>query len=186
MGAFSLFLIALSLAMDAFAVSIAIGIHVREGSVKKALKVGLFFGAFQSLMPLLGYLAGTAFRKQIEFLDHWIAFLLLAVIGGKMVYDAFAGEEETQAIDPTNTRRLLVLAVATSIDALAVGISFAMVGANVWLGAAMAGAVAFGLSLLGVLAGKKLGERFQKRAMILGGLVLCGIGLKILIEHLFF
>lgn len=180
----SILLIALSLALDAFAVSVSSGISVPGFGWKQAVKMGVWFGAFQCLMPLLGWALGSGVSRYIEAVDHWIAFGLLAFIGGKMVLDACRGGEEEAPAD-LSPRRLCVLAVATSIDALAVGVSMAfMVDVDIRLSAAVIGLVAFGMSVLGGLVGRRLGGLFQRRATLAGGVVLIGIGVKILVEHL--
>lgn len=184
MSVIEIALLGVSLAMDAFAVSITTGITLKDLRWKHALKVGLFFGGFQFLMPLIGYLAGSTFVRYIESVDHWIAFGLLAFIGGKMVYECIRPGEEEQVANPTATGKLLVLAVATSIDALAVGISLAILRANIWVCSSWIGIITFSLSALGVRLGKKLGDKFQRSAGLLGGLVLICIGIKILVEHL--
>ena len=178
-------LLGISLAMDAFAVSITTGITLKDLRWKHAVKVGLFFGGFQFLMPLIGYLAGTTVASYIEGVDHWIAFGLLAFIGGKMLWECIhPGKDEEEAVDPTATGKLFILAIATSIDALAVGISLALLKANIWLCAGWIGVITFALSMMGVMLGKKLGEKFQKSAGFVGGIVLICIGVKILMEHL--
>ena len=184
MSVIEIALLGVSLAMDAFAVSITTGITLKDLRWKHALKVGLFFGGFQFLMPLIGYLAGSTFVRYIESVDHWIAFGLLAFIGGKMVYECIRPGEEEQVANPTATGKLRVLAVATSIDALAVGISLAILRANIWVCSGWIGIITFTLSALGVRLGKKLGDKFQRSAGLLGGLVLICIGIKILVEHL--
>jgi putative Mn2+ efflux pump MntP len=171
--------------MDAFAVSIATGICLPRPLPRHALKTGLFFGGFQFLMPLIGYLFGSTVSRYIVAIDHWAAFALLSLIGGKMLYDVVKNKPE-DFVDPTETLRLLVLAVATSIDALAIGVSLALVNADIWQASGVIGLVTFALCAAGVMLGKKLGQVFQRRAMLAGGLVLCFLGCKILIEHLFF
>ena len=178
-------LLGISLAMDAFAVSITTGITLKDLRWKHAVKVGLFFGGFQFLMPLLGYLAGSTISVYIEEIDHWIAFGLLAFIGGKMLWECIhPGKEGEVAADPTATGKLFVLAIATSIVALAVGICLALLKANIWVCSSCIGIITFCLSVVGVMLGKKLGERFQKGAGFVGGVVLVCIGVKILVEHL--
>jgi putative Mn2+ efflux pump MntP len=181
----SIALLAISLSMDAFAVSIGNGITIRNLRPWHAIKTGLFFGVFQALMPTIGWLAGRSISTYIVDYDHWIAFGLLAIIGGKMIWDGFHEEEEDcEHEDPTRTRWLFLLAIATSIDALAAGISLAMVNANIVFSALFIGCTTFALSVLGVMIGKKLGPLFQKKAEFVGGIVLIGIGVKILLEHL--
>lgn len=184
MGLLELFLVAVGLSMDAFAVAVCKGLALRKVNLGQMALVGLWFGGFQALMPLIGYFVGVQFRGQITAVDHWIAFGLLAFIGGKMVYECIRPGEEEQVANPTATGKLLVLAVATSIDALAVGISLAILRANIWVCSSWIGIITFTLSALGVRLGKKLGDKFQRSAGLLGGLVLICIGIKILVEHL--
>lgn len=188
MDALTISFIAVGLAMDAFAVSVASGMIIRQVQMRHALKFGLFFGVFQFMMPVIGWLLGSYFATYIAAVDHWVAFGLLAVIGGRMIWEAVTGGEET---DPDcNEEKLLslsnmtILAVATSIDALAVGISFAVVGVHIWSASLVIGAVAFLLSAAGIFLGKRLGCLFGRRVEIFGGALLIGIGLKILLEHL--
>lgn len=179
-----IFLIAVSLALDAFAVSVSSGIAVPGFGWKQAVKMGVWFGAFQFAMPLAGWLLGSSVSTYIEAVDHWVAFALLALIGGKMALGALkGGDGEEEAPADLSARRLCLLAIATSIDALAVGVSMAFMKVDVLLSAAVIGVVAFVLSMVGGLAGRRLGSLFQKRAELVGGLVLIGIGIKILVEH---
>lgn len=182
----SIFLIAVSLALDAFAVSVSSGISVPGFGWRQAVKMGLWFGVFQFLMPLLGWSLGSSVSRYIEAVDHWVAFGLLAIIGGKMVAEALKQGEDGAEEAPADlsARRLCVLAVATSIDALAVGVSMAFMNVDILLSALVIGAVAFLLSVVGGLVGRKLGGLFQRRATLAGGLVLIAIGVKILAEHL--
>ena len=178
-------LIAVSLALDAFAVSVSSGISIPGFGGRQAVKMGIWFGAFQFGMPLAGWLLGSSVSRYIEAVDHWVAFGLLALIGGRMVWGALrsgAGEGE-EAPPDLSPRRLCLLAIATSIDALAVGVSMAFMNVPVLLSAVVIGLVAFGLSVVGGLAGRRLGALFQRRAELVGGLVLVGIGIKILLEH---
>ena len=179
-----IFLIAVSLALDAFAVSVSSGISIPGFGVKQAARMGLWFGAFQFMMPVAGWLLGSSVSQYIETVDHWVAFALLAVIGGRMAWGSLRGGEEDEAPADLSARRLCLLAIATSIDALAVGVSMAFMAVPVLASAAVIGVVAFALSLAGGLAGKRLGALFQRRAELAGGLVLIAIGVKILIEHL--
>lgn len=178
-------LIAVSLAMDAFAVSVSSGISVPGFGWKHAVKMGAYFGFFQFAMPLIGWLLGSGVSQYIVAVDHWIAFGLLALIGGRMVWEALrrgcGGEDPAPDL---SAGRLTLLAVATSIDALAVGVSMAFMEVNILLSAGIIGVVAFALSVAGGLAGKRLGCLFQRRAEVAGGLVLIAIGVKILLEHL--
>jgi len=180
---FQIFLIAVSLAMDAFAVSVSTGIAVPGFGPKQAARIGLWCGFFQFAMPLIGWFLGSSVKTYIEFIDHWIAFGLLAFIGGGMIREAlFGGEEE--ALADLSVKRLFLLALATSIDALAVGVTLAFEDGNILFSAAVIGVVAFVLSMVGGLLGRRLGTLFQRRATLAGGVILVGIGLKILIEHL--
>ena len=182
----TVFMIANGLAMDAFAVAIANGINLREVRAAHALRFGIFFGGFQFLMPLLGWFLGIAFVEQIQAYDHWVAFILLVFIGGKMLFPG-DDEDKTQGNDDTailSIRNLVTLGIATSIDALAAGVSFAVMQTNVFLASAIIGVVAFIFSAGGVYLGKKLGSLIQKGAERAGGVILILMGLKILIEHL--
>lgn len=188
MGFVELFLIGVGLSMDAFAVSICKGLGMKRLNMEQALVIGLFFGGFQALMPLIGWALGTQLADFITPIDHWIAFILLALIGGKMLFDAFRGDDEGEAGEPKDTRldlkELLMLAIATSIDALAVGITFAFLGVNIVWAIAVIGVTTFALSVVGVAVGHAFGARYEKGATIVGGIVLILIGFKILLEHL--
>jgi len=176
-------LIAVGLAMDCFAVSISAGTTGKNFTRKNLILMALSFGGFQMAMTLLGWLAGTSFKSFISSFDHWIAFGLLAIIGGKMLKEGFEKECECHS-DYTSGRALLVLSFATSIDALAVGVSFSVLKSDMLVPAAMIGAASFLFTMLGGGIGKKVGEMFGKKAEIAGGLVLIGIGIKVLAEHL--
>ena len=180
-----IFLIAVSLALDAFAVSVSSGISIPGFGGRQAVKMGVWFGGFQFAMPLIGWFLGSSVSQYIEAVDHWVAFGLLALIGGRMVWGALktgTGEED-EAPPDLSARRLCLLAIATSIDALAVGVSMAFMKVDILVSALVIGVVAFGLSVVGGLVGKRLGALFQRRAELVGGLVLVGIGIKILAEH---
>jgi len=179
-----LLLIAVSLALDAFAVSVSTGISTPGFGWRQGARMGLWFGGFQFAMPLIGWALGTGVARYIEAVDHWIAFGLLALIGGRMVWGSIQGGEEAESAGDLSAGRLCVLAVATSIDALAVGVSMAFMEVDILLAAGVIGVVAFGLSLAGGLLGKRLGLLFQRWAQVAGGLVLIGIGIRILMEHL--
>ncbi len=186
MGFLELFLIAIGLSADAFSVSVCKGLNMRKLNLKHAYLIALFFGVFQAVMPLIGYLLGTGFSEYIEKFDHWIAFALLAFIGGKMVIEAIrekdgGPEEKTDAL---STEELTVLAVATSIDALAVGITFAFLKVNILPSVLLIGVTTFALSLGGVLLGNRFGAKYKTKAEVAGGVILVLIGLKILLEHL--
>lgn len=179
----SVLLIAVGLAMDAFAVAICKGLAMRKPGVKAILVIGLWFGFFQAVMPVIGYLLGSSFYSYISEYDHWIAFALLALIGANMIREALSGEEEG-VDDSIGFRTMLVLAIATSIDALAVGISLAMTGDNIVQSAVMIGVVTFLISAAGVKMGSLVGDRFGSRAELVGGVILILIGLRILLDHL--
>jgi len=184
MSLIEIFLLAVGLAMDAFAVSVASGIAMRNFHFGSALRMALAFGGFQAIMPVIGWVAGRTLQAYVASFDHWIAFGLLTLIGGKMIYEATRIEEAESGTDPFAFLVLLVLAIATSIDALAVGITFAMLGSSIILPVAVIGSVTFALCLAGVRIGHVSGHFFEKKIEVAGGLVLIGIGLKILIEHL--
>jgi putative Mn2+ efflux pump MntP len=206
-------LVALGLSMDAFAVSVSSGICIKEIRAFHAFRAALFFGLFQALMPVAGWLLGTAFRSYINGFDHWIAFALLALIGAKMVRESLAKDETVACEDPAaagepslpgdagaaatdavgaaaakadirDLRTLLVLSVATSIDALAVGLSYSMLGADILFPALAIGIVTFAVCVAGFEFGKRIGTVLERRAETVGGLVLIGIGIKILVQHL--
>ena len=186
MGFLELFLIAVGLSADAFSVSVCKGLNMRKLNLKHAYVIALFFGVFQAVMPLLGYLLGTGFSEYIERFDHWIAFVLLAFIGGKMAVEAF-GEKDEETEEKTDTLsmgELTILAVATSIDALAVGITFAFLKVNILPSVLLIGVTTFALSLGGVMLGNRFGAKYKSKAEIAGGVILILIGLKILLEHL--
>lgn len=183
MSFFDLFLIALALSMDAFAVAICKGLSVKKVGAKHILTVGIYFGGFQALMPLIGFLLGFKFERFIVSIDHWIAFVLLAVIGGGMIREALAGGED-EANDSFSFKTMLPLALATSIDALAVGISFAFLGVDIVAAAVLIGVTTFVLSGAGVVVGNVFGAKYKSKAELAGGIVLILIGLKILLEHL--
>ena len=182
-----LLLMGVGLAMDAFAVSVCKGLGMKKLNKKQAVVIGLYFGGFQALMPLVGWILGIQFQKYITSIDHWIAFVLLALIGGNMIRGGGDDSEdgESCSVDPTKGRKLLILAVATSIDALAVGLSFSLLNINVWGPSTLIGVVCAVITALGLLAGKGLAHAdiFGRRAELVGGCVLIGIGLKILYEH---
>ena len=185
MSIIELFVLALGLSMDAFAVSICKGLSVPKLQAKHCLICGVYFGGFQALMPLLGWLLGIRFQSLITNIDHWIAFVLLAVIGANMIKESFSKEEECPDAS-FGFKTMLTLAVATSIDALAVGVTFAFLDVAIVPAVLLIGATTFVCSAVGVKIGNVFGNRFQSKAEFLGGLVLIAIGLKILIEHLFF
>ncbi len=183
----TLLLIAIGLAMDAFSVAVTDGIVLKKVTPAKAMKVGVFFGGFQFVMPCIGWALGSAFARYIESCDHWIAFILLAFIGGKMLFEALGKkEDEVEVRNPLDSKVLTLLAIATSIDALAVGVTFATMNVSVLYASGVIGIVAFLFSFAGICIGNKFGDLFGNKAEIAGGAVLILIGIKILIEHLFF
>ena len=186
MGLVELFLIAVGLSMDAFAVSICKGLGMKRLNLKQGAVIALFFGGFQALMPVIGWLLGSQLAHIVEPIDHWIAFALLAFIGGKMIWDALHedDEEESGESETLDLRELFMLAIATSIDALAVGVTLAFLQVNIVFSAAFIGVVTFVLSFAGVAIGHQFGRRWEKPSQIVGGIVLILIGLKILLEHL--
>ena len=182
---FELFLIGIGLSMDAFAVSICKGLSMQKIDKKYTLCIGLFFGGFQALMPLTGYLLGSRFSGYIERFDHWIAFVLLALIGFNMIKESREEEEEEEKpYAGVNFKELLILAVATSIDALAVGVTFAFLQVNIVPAITIIGCTTFVISIAGVHVGNVFGSRYKSRAELTGGVILILIGLKILLEHL--
>ncbi len=184
MGLITITVIAIGLAMDALAVSIVSGSICKQLHIKHALRIAVFFGGFQALMPLVGSLAGISFKGYVADYDHWIAFALLSAVGIKMIYESF---KITPAnFNPENVFVLLVLSIATSIDALAIGITLSLLRVSIVTTVIVIGVVTFVLSYLGVIIGKKFGHFFESKIEAVGGLVLITLGLKILIEHLFF
>lgn len=188
MGFIELFLIGVGLSMDAFAVAICKGLGMKRLNLRHALVIALYFGGFQALMPFLGWLLGAQFQQLIAPIDHWIVFVLLAFIGGKMVWEAVRGGEDEEGSaheEPKiDHREMLMLAVATSIDALAVGITFAFLQVNIVEAISVIGLTTFVLTVVGVWVGHQFGARFERPATVVGGVVLILIGLKVLLEHL--
>jgi putative Mn2+ efflux pump MntP len=184
MDAITLTGLALALAMDAFAVALGTGAVLSRLTGRHLFRLGFHFGLFQALMPVIGWLAGLTIMQWVEAWDHWIAFSLLAIIGGRMIYEAFSDEEKTDDRDPTKGLSLVLLSIATSIDALAVGFSLSVIGVSIWMPALVIGLVAGVLTIAGMLLGGRIGDRWGSRVEIFGGLVLIAIGAKILIEHL--
>lgn len=183
MTLFNLFLIAVGLSMDAFAVSVCKGLAMEKAPLKKAAVAGAWFGSFQALMTLIGYLLGSRFEKYITRIDHWIAFILLALIGINMIKEAFSKEEE-KASSTMYFKEMFLLAVATSIDALAVGITFAFLRVDILPAVSLIGITTFLLSIAGVKAGNLFGSRYKSKAELAGGILLILMGTKILLEHL--
>lgn len=185
MGILELFLLAVGLSMDAFAVAVCKGLALKQVKPAQMALVGLWFGGFQALMPVVGYFVGVQFKDAITAIDHWIAFVLLAIIGGNMIREAFSKEEE-EADASLSFKKMLPLAVATSIDALAVGVSFAFLGVQIGIAASFIGVVTFLLSAAGVKVGSLFGAKYKQRAELVGGVILVLLGVKILLEHLGF
>lgn len=185
MDLIELFLIAVGLSMDAFAVSVCKGLAMPKCTFKKAAIVGLWFGGFQALMPAIGYVLGAQFQETIASIDHWIAFVLLALIGGNMIHEALDNDEE-EADASLDVKTMFLLAVATSIDALAIGITFAFLKVNIIPAVCFIGIVTFIISFAGVKIGNVFGARYKNKAEIVGGIILILLGLKILLEHLGF
>ena len=183
MGLIELFILAVGLSMDAFAVSVCKGLAMPKITVKKTLIVGLWFGGFQALMPAIGYLLGVQFRDQITSIDHWIAFILLGIIGANMIKEACSGdcEEENHSL---HIKTMFLLAVATSIDALAVGITFAFLNVHLLAAVSFIGVTTFTLSAIGVKIGNVFGTKYKSKAEFAGGVILILLGFKILLEHL--
>lgn len=201
MGFLAIFMTGIGLSMDAVAVSIAKGMTLKEKLLENAIKIALFFGVFQGLMPLIGWWAGRYFEEYIKSFDHWIAFILLGAIGGKMIYESIKGVKESKnksqvgvevssdiiinENEGLKNKDLIVLAIATSIDALAIGVSFAFLNVSIIPSVIIIGLTTFTLCVGAVIIGKKLGSVLQKYAELVGGIILIMIGLNILIEHLF-
>jgi putative Mn2+ efflux pump MntP len=179
----TIIVIALALAMDAFAVSIVSGSAYRQLKIRHSLRMALFFGLFQAVMPLLGALAGLKIKNFITHYDHWIAFLLLVAVGCKMIYESFKIKSAKGSFDPSNIYVLLVLSIATSIDAFAVGITLSLLAVSLAIAVSVIGVVTFLLSCLGTFIGKKFGHFFESKMEAFGGLILVALGLKILLQH---
>lgn len=187
MSFFEVLMIGVGLSMDAFAASVCKGLCMRRATLKNVLIIGVFFGGFQALMPLLGYFLGKQFEEYIVSVDHWVAFALLAFIGGKMIVDVIK-DDGSESCDAKETnlklREVLILALATSIDALAVGISFAFLKVDIGSAVLTIGITTLILSSIGVVIGNKFGARYKNKATLAGGIILILIGTKILLEHL--
>jgi manganese efflux pump family protein len=181
-----IFVIAVGLAMDAFAVSIVSGSTYRQLHVKHALRMAAFFGGFQAFMPLIGSLVGLSLKAYVTTYDHWIAFGLLSAVGGKMIYESFKIKSAEDNPDPSSILVLLALSVATSIDALAVGVTLSLITSSIVVAVIIIGLTTFVLSYLGVLIGKRFGHFFENKIEVVGGLILIAIGFEILGEHLLF
>lgn len=185
MGLVELSLIAVGLSMDAFAVALCKGLHMKKTNYAQGFLVALFFGGFQGGMPFLGWILGQQFGDYIVSIDHWMAFALLGIIGGKMIYEAACPEKTEEGMDnKLDLKELLILAIATSIDALAIGITFAFLQVRILPSVILIGVTTFLLSFLGVLIGNRFGMKFQRKAEIFGGVILILIGVETLLEHL--
>lgn len=185
LGMMTSFLVAIGLAMDAFAVSLGVGATPHAQNRRARFRLAFHFGLFQGLMPILGWLAGSTISQWISTFDHWLAFGLLAYVGGGMIRSGLNHDLETYLQNPSRGKILVMLCIATSLDAMAVGLSMAMIGASIWLPSAIIAIVTFTLSFFGLRAGGGLGQRFGKRMEIIGGLILLLIGARILVQHLF-
>lgn len=186
MGIFELFLLAVGLSMDAFAVSICKGLCVQRTTIKHMCIAGLWFGGFQALMPFIGYTLGSAFTEYIVAIDHWIAFILLGLIGGNMIKEALGGDDDCDCsceVNPFGVKTMFLMAVATSIDALAVGVTFAFLRVNIWWAITFIGITTFCFSGIGIKIGSIFGSKFKSKAEMAGGLILIILGIKILVEH---
>lgn len=182
MGITEILLLSVSLAMDAFSVSVCKGLSMKRVDYKGGVVIALFFGAFQAIMPLIGYLLGSSFKDYITSYSHWVAFILLGFIGGKMIYEALHEDDEELSAYRLDIKELFLLAIATSIDALAVGIVFATEKTNIALSVTLIGAITFVISFAGVIIGNRFGSKYEKKAEIAGGAVLIIIGAKLLLE----
>ena len=182
MGIIETSLIAIGLAMDAFSVAICKGLSMQKFEIKKAVIIGLYFGIFQGVMPILGFLLGGTFAETIEKYDHWVAFILLGMIGINMIREAFDKDEEVN--DKVDFKSMIWLAIATSVDALTVGITFSFLKVNIWFVSLLIAMVTYVLSVLGVLIGNKFGCKYKAKAEVAGGIILLLMGVKIVLEHL--
>jgi len=183
MGLIEVFFIGIGLAMDAFAVAICKGLSMKKYYIKKAIIIALYFGLFQAIMPLIGYFLGVTFQDVVVSIDHWVAFILLGSIGVKMLKESFESESDDRN-DNLDIKTMLILSIATSIDAFAVGITLAFLKTNIFSSIIIIGIITFILAIVGVKIGNKFGDRLQNKAEIAGGIILIIIGLKILLEHL--
>ena len=185
MGLLEIILIAIGLSMDAFAVSVTLGLSVKKPKTKEYLIPGLYFGFFQALMPLIGFFVGVYFARIICHSDHWIAFILLGIIGGKMIKDSFSKDEEKVNHNSFQPAKMLLLSIVTSIDALVIGITFAFLGINIYKAIIIIGLITCCISISGVKIGNMFGARYKSKAEFIGGAILVILGLKILIKHLY-
>jgi putative Mn2+ efflux pump MntP len=186
MGLFEIIIIAIGLSMDAFAVSIILGLSIEKLKTKETLIPGLYFGISQALMPFIGYFAGINFSNEIQHLDHWIAFIFLGFIGGKMIKESFEKNKERTDKNSLKFIKMSFLAIATSIDSLVVGITFSFFEIDIFMAITIISLTTFFISTCGVITGKIFGIRFKPKAEFIGGFILVALGIKILIEHMFF
>ncbi|MBC8207870.1 MAG: manganese efflux pump [Desulfobulbaceae bacterium] len=184
MSTITLIFIAVALAMDAFAVALAAGVMLHPVNKRQLFRLGFHFGLFQGMMPVLGWVAGLSIQNLISNIDHWIAFGLLTYVGGKMIHEALNPDNERSKTDPTRGKTMIMLAIATSIDALAVGLSLAVIGVSILTPAVVIGITAAILTVIGMLLGGRIGQIWGKRVEIVGGIILIGIGVNILYQHL--
>ena len=184
MNIVSITFLAFGLAMDAFAVAVTSGLAIKKLHINNALKIAVFFGSFQAVMPLIGWLAGNSFKDYISGIDHWIVFGLMSLIGSKMIYESMKAPSNEKKLNPLHFSVLLVLSIATSIDALAVGVSFSLINVFFVTPIIIIGMITFLLSFIGVYIGNKAGHFFENKIEMAGGFILIGIGIKILIEHM--
>lgn len=180
---FEIIIIAIGLAMDAFAVSVCKGLSMKKMSYRKAIIIAFYFGVFQAIMPIIGFFIGELFSNVVESIDHWIAFFLLLFVGGRMIKDSTDDEIEKRN-DRVDFKTMIILAIATSIDALTIGITFSFFNTGIFISSLIIGSITFVLSVLGVVLGYKFGDLFQNKAEFVGGIILIILGLKILLEHL--
>jgi len=185
MDLFSIILLAVALAMDAFSVSISSGLTLKKCGVKHAIILALFFGGFQAIMPVIGWFSGLQLQEIVKAFDHWIAFILLSAVGVKMIYESLSMQEDEEACTVFSLKNVFILSIATSIDAFAVGVTFAFLNVSIIEPIIIIGFVTFILSFLGFYIGKKIGHLFERKIEIIGGFILIAIGFKILFEHLF-
>lgn len=184
MGILSISLVAVGLAMDAFSVAICKGLSMKKFELKKSVIIGLYFGIFQGAMPIIGYFLGNTFVEAIEKYDHWIAFVLLSFIGINMIREAFDKDDCETTNDKVDFKSMIWLAIATSIDALTVGVTFSFLKVNIWFSALLIGIITYVLSIIGVMIGNKFGAKYKAKAEVAGGVILIIMGIKILVEHL--
>lgn len=184
MSIIEIIILSIALAMDAFAVSMCKGLAIKKLCIKNMFIIGLYFGIFQGVMPLIGYFLGINFQEKISKIDHWIAFVLLLGIGFNMIKEVFSKKEDEKSDDKMDFSTMLILSIATSIDALAVGITFACLKTNVFISSVIIGVITFVISVIGVKIGNIFGRKYEKNAQFFGGIILVLIGIKILLEHL--